>query len=544
MRGLAAVTALLALTLVGWQARGQNLTGSATLDYRRTTSDRSGIESSSSAFSQDYFATLTQELSPTVGYRFNIRIRDERSGLESGATSSKSSTLNMEPSGEAFLRDPFYDLVLGYRYRENFLKSSNQDQQRLTSLDGYSRLNWRPEGLPQVAVRVERDSSLDNLGRTDAVDSRIFLGTDYAYKFLTMQYNLTGNFSQDQVGKTERESLENLANLSFNRSFFLDRLTASGALQYNTRTETSIRTGAEQEDSTSIWNGSLNFNSRPFERANITYALFFANLTKEPAATRDLFTSNGLNFSYNFRENLLGTTSFNHTTFNTTTPGAFSTSSDTLSFSVLHQPLKTLSATYSFSHGIQRQEGTTLTVSDAGLASFSGQVYRDLRAVLDLSLQRSTAFDTDTKSLVAQARGNVTAQFTRKLSGNLTGTLSWQRSTSPVILSSEVGTSGSAFLLYRASPILDIRSNFNFSRQGGEGQFSQGVAVDWIPFPAITSFLSFDQQFPSQGGSKQSVASQVRWNLARDMYLQFSLSAELAQAGRTQDVALSYNIRF
>lgn len=402
------------------------MSGSATLTYGRSTSSRAEIESSSTSFAQNYFASLTRELSPTIGYRFNIRVADAESSLETGPSSLRSSALNLEPSLEAFLRDPVYDLVLGYRLREDFFSASEQKRRRLTSLDGYSRLNWRPDGLSQVAVRLERDSSFDGLGQTDVADSRIFFGTDYTYKFLTMQYNLTGNFSQDKAGEAERDSWDNLANLSFNRSFFADRLTASGFLQYNTRTETSSRPGIEQEEKTAIWNGSLNFNSRPFERASLNYALFFARLTKQLADTADLFATNALNFSYNFRENLLGTASLTRTTFDSTTPGAFSTSGDVLSLSVSHQPLKTLSSTYSYSHSIQRQEGRALSMSDAALASFSGQVYRDLRATMDLSLQRSTAFDTDTKGLSAQARGNVTAQFTRKLSGNLSSSLGWE----------------------------------------------------------------------------------------------------------------------
>ena len=163
---------------------------------------------------------------------------------------------------------------------------------------------------------------------------------------------------------------------------------------------------------------------------------------------------------------------------------------------------------------------------------------------MDLSLQRSTAFDTDTRGLSAQARGNVTAQFTRKLSGNLSSSLGWERSASPEIATSQFGTSSTAFLLYRASPTLNIRSNFSFSRQADETRFSHGTALDWIPFPNLSSFLSLDQDFPVGGGSRQSVSSQLRWNIGRDMYLQFSLSAVMGQDVRTQDLALSYSIRF
>ena len=233
------------LTLVYFQGvcAGDDISGSANLTYLSTETKSGEEETSSWGFTQTYNLRATKEFTPKVNLAANL-------GINVNETNDTKTT-RLTPDIRLNLRNEYFDADTGYRITEKGLDilTMVSDEDRFTTESWNVNLSTKSKKYPKVRLRYNEDRNYDHLAvRETNTKTTNFSGSmDYKYRFLNFYYDYRNNVSDNYVTESTTETDTNEVRVNFRKSFWKNKITASGSyLITNRKTETE--TGGQEAE--------------------------------------------------------------------------------------------------------------------------------------------------------------------------------------------------------------------------------------------------------------------------------------------------------
>ncbi len=233
------------LTLVYFQGvcAGDDISGSANLTYLSTETKSGEEETSSWGFTQTYNLRATKKFTPKVNFAANL-------GINVNETNNTKTT-RLTPDIRLNLRNEYFDADTGYRITEKGLDilTMVSDEDRFTTESWNVNLSTKSKKYPKVRLRYNEDRNYDHLAvrETDTKTTNFSGSMDYKYRFLNFYYDYRNNVSDNYVTESTTETDANEVRVNFRKSFWKNKITASGSyLITNRKTETETK-GQEVE---------------------------------------------------------------------------------------------------------------------------------------------------------------------------------------------------------------------------------------------------------------------------------------------------------
>ncbi len=251
---LLAAAAVLSAGLIGAavqtaNADGPSLSGSIwrltsgdTIDSKETVTDN---------LTQNYYFSLNRTINPVFSYRLNLRAYiQDKDLLEPQNIRTNSRTLSIEPAVDFFLKNPMYNLTLGYRHTEK-KSSTNLVASNLPADFFYARYNLTLEKYPRLTLMADRKAEGGNSGlqTTDKTTTTYSASSSYqtGYKGLNLFYYALYRRSDEEtplsaLQKRIDEKINGRVILSYGRSFLGNRISVSAQYQGNYLSSSLVQT--------------------------------------------------------------------------------------------------------------------------------------------------------------------------------------------------------------------------------------------------------------------------------------------------------------
>jgi hypothetical protein len=205
-------------------------------DGKRTTS--------SDSFFQNYYFSFNKSINPVLSYEFYIRtsLTDTHTKNSEGNETTTYQRA-IEPDIVFSLRNPMYNLNVGYRRLEQWPTGQIKNDSRNTTEFYYSRFNLTPPEFPSLSLQFDRQSNYDHLSikKLDNTSTRYSAYSAYnlMYKGLNLLYNLNYTRSENETGisevisKTINSGVNLSYNIAYNKSFWDNIVNVSAGYQGN-----------------------------------------------------------------------------------------------------------------------------------------------------------------------------------------------------------------------------------------------------------------------------------------------------------------------
>jgi hypothetical protein len=139
--------------------------------------------------------------------------------------------------------------------------------------------------------------------------------------------------------------------------------------------------------------------------------------------------------------------------------------------------------------------------------------------ITDVGYTRLKSFTTETKSTSYYLNGLIDAQFTRRLTGNLTYSLNWSSSNGV----SSKSKNGTLIVTYRPGRFINLSSNLTVTDEDGDTSTSEGFLIDWLPLPVIRLNVNYQHSRSQPGPSTtDSFNGYGMWYITKFAYVHLS----------------------
>ena len=120
---------------------GQGLSGWANMNYSTTNEFEDGDKTGETdIFNRNFFVNFEKPITPMLSYQVYLRTNLSDSDItDSEGVTSTLFQRTVEPTVDFYLRNPIYDLGVGYRRREQWSTAHLQNDSRETTEFYYSR---------------------------------------------------------------------------------------------------------------------------------------------------------------------------------------------------------------------------------------------------------------------------------------------------------------------------------------------------------------------------------------------------------------------
>jgi len=218
-------------------SRADDLGGRALLSYSETRSQQITTDQ----FVQNYDLRYQRMVTPAFQYKFFLRYLDSVGSSKQDNNTIDFRTQAYEPTFDVSLNlDPF-DLFSSVQYRQTDTMQDPGEEQTQKSLRSLTRLIWKPENLPTIALQLDRKAN-EGAG-TDIVDTDLLATADYTYKAFKLSYRFRSNQTDDKIQQLEKKELENQGQLGYEGSFWQKRLSILATYIVSYRTGSEHTTG-------------------------------------------------------------------------------------------------------------------------------------------------------------------------------------------------------------------------------------------------------------------------------------------------------------
>ncbi len=168
--------------------------------------------------------------------------------FSSEGESTKTTLTRWRPYIYLTLRDPLYEVGIGYNRKEDSTKATETPRFTLINDDYLATLKWRPEGFPSIEAQLERTNTYDESRDVqNTTKDYLSLLSRYTFKGLDIRYQGTYTDTDDKVTPLETKDMLHSAWLSYSDSFFDRRISVSSTYNFNyeeIKTSTSASTSA------------------------------------------------------------------------------------------------------------------------------------------------------------------------------------------------------------------------------------------------------------------------------------------------------------
>lgn len=523
----------------------QGLSGWMNYNYSSTKQYENGKKTGSSDTSyQNYYLSLDKPITSLISSQFYLRtsVRDSHTTSAEGQTTTTYGR-SIEPSLDASLRNPIYNLSGGYRRVEDFSAAHLRNENRRTTDYRYTRFDMRPEGLPTLSLQFDQNKNYDYLSpqTVDATDTRYFANSTFSYRPFNLMYNFTHSHNKDEVVESIQDSYNHIYKLDYSRSFWGGKIPVSTSYQGN-HVKNKNKQGALTDYFTFFTQG-LNFNTglRPITKLNLSFNYFMDRVDENPESFggslgglfENIFSKSGMQQKDEMESTItrslgsacmwethrLLTTTLRYQrndSYDNKNETDFSSSTYSLAFN--SSPLETLDATLSLIRSDQSSFDKKQVTNNSYLLSVVLTPYGNARTVTDMGYTRSKSHITGILSNTKYYSSTFDAPLRKNLFITTTNSFNW---------TSSDGTSSRArdnniVLTYRPSHIINLSSNFRSSKTDGDTTTSEGFLVDWLPWPAIRLNFNYQQTNAPGPVKSRTINSQGTWYITRFMDVQFT----------------------
>ena len=257
--------------------------------FSSKTTDASGVTTkfNTNTYNPRVTLSVNTDIFPKLNLNAGGVFEKNISILSSQEENTRTTLTRWRPYIYLTLRDPLYEVGIGYNKKEDTTKTTDTPRFTLINDDYLATLKWRPEGLPSVEAQLERTNTYDESRDVqNTTKDFISLLSRYSYNGLDIRYQGTYTDTDDKVGQVETKDMLHSAWLSYSNSFFDRRVSVSSTYNINyeeIKTSTSVSTpGAGGTVSIQLFplaGLSINNNTTTPLTLNANPALIDGNLT-------------------------------------------------------------------------------------------------------------------------------------------------------------------------------------------------------------------------------------------------------------------------
>ncbi|MBI3584845.1 MAG: hypothetical protein HY096_12995 [Nitrospinae bacterium] len=197
-----------------------------------------------SSLSQVYSLAFDKGLTRTIRFSGNVRASQNKVDL----TESSS----IDPSFFLDMNNEYFNSALGYQINDRFLTTGN----RINTTSKNATFSTAPAGFPSLRLNYNELQSKDRFSLIDTRQSYINASTDYTIKHINLLYNYANSTLEDTISQIKQENPTHLGAVSYNNSFFDNRLNINTNLGVTKSTSKNIslsgtpQTFPEKKDAT------------------------------------------------------------------------------------------------------------------------------------------------------------------------------------------------------------------------------------------------------------------------------------------------------
>lgn len=520
----------------------QSVGGSGRWDYQISRTKTQAATQSSQQFNQNYQLNSAAPVTPLLNYRFSLRSNLQDQSLQTGGEHQSSSTRTLEPALDLSLSNPAFTWSGGVRWTGNDQDSQPGESTQTNTTNLYNRFDWRVENLPTLSLQADQQRVTGS--QQDSTQNHYYFGTTYSLQSFSFLYNANLTDRKNALGGTTSSTASTLGSLSFQQTFWDNRISTFASYTQGLNRRTQETGGATRSDTNSI-----NFNGtfQPLQRVSLSYNFLHSLITSEPPDSKVTTDNQGLVLF--FVPHRLVNTNLSFNRASTGGGGVPVTTTSSYTFSANSNPLPTLSASFSTSFSSTIQGGTQSTESLSGVLGATGDLYPRTRGGMDLSFSSSKSPPQGTATETRGITWRVDTYLRDDLSFTGNYTVTWQTTRGGTSAGSRIIGSGGTILVYQPSRILRGRVELRFGQGTGASPTTQVYTLDWLPFPdgRMTFNLSYSTTpaTATQPASTDALTG-LRWNISDyfDAVADYTTSRRGGGAGTTDGIHFSLSGRF
>ena len=224
------------LTVSSGKSSADNLSLNGDIVYTVNESKFAGKMTKKSSLSQIYSLAFNKGLTKTI--RFSGDVRASQNRVDSTESSS------IDPSLFLDMNNEYFNSSLGYQINDRFLSTGN----RINTTSKNATFSTDPAGCPSLRFNYNELQSKDRFSLVDTRQSYINASTDYTIKRINLLYNYTNSTLNDLITEIKQENPTHLGIVSYNNSFFDNRLNISTNLGVIRSTTTNISLSGTPQD--------------------------------------------------------------------------------------------------------------------------------------------------------------------------------------------------------------------------------------------------------------------------------------------------------
>lgn len=148
--------------------------------------------------------------------------------FESSGIDTKTNITRFRPYIDLTLETPLYTAGLGYIMRQEKTKTTDSPSVTLINEEYNAILGWRPEGLPNIDIRLKRSNNYDeNKVLRNIQEDSINLTSRYTYRGLQLNYYGAFLHTMDDLNNLDVKQLTHSGRVAYGGSFFDRRVSVN-----------------------------------------------------------------------------------------------------------------------------------------------------------------------------------------------------------------------------------------------------------------------------------------------------------------------------
>jgi hypothetical protein len=213
----------------------QGISGSLELNYNflsTKTTDVTGatIKTTTNNFNPRVTLTVNTNIFPNLKLDAGVIFEKYISWFKTDRVSIKSDTTDLSPYINLTFDTPLYTAGIGYDRKQETVKTSGSSSITTVNEDYNVILGWRPDGLPIIDVRFNRNNLFDEKHNVqDTTTDYGLLGVRYTYKNLDVRYQGTYTDTKDKLTQVETKDYLNMGRITYSDMFFNNRVSFNGS---------------------------------------------------------------------------------------------------------------------------------------------------------------------------------------------------------------------------------------------------------------------------------------------------------------------------
>ncbi|MCL4493046.1 MAG: hypothetical protein M1510_14305 [Nitrospirae bacterium] len=323
-------------------------------------------------------------------------------------------------------------------------------------------------------------------------------------------------------------------------------------------------------DTTTLFNQGLNFNVnlRPAQTLNIALNYLLNRADTNPASVWDSISNiagdiikksskgAGTGMRSNITKTYGATTTWMAHRLLTTTARIqrneaydnrkeLDTASNIYSLAFSSAPLPTLNTSLTFIKNDNYSFGAKQSTIDSVLLNIGSKLYRNVNMITDIGYTQTQSYLVNAQpSNSRYLRGSIDATLTPKLFTTLTYGVNSTLSGGVTTLTEEGGT----IISYRPSRLVNLSGTFRILLSGGNTTTSEGVLLDWLPFPVIKLNTNYQHTRSEPGPTVSDTFNNYAiWYITKFLDLQLAYSytqTEAVKNTKSYNIGINLNCRF